>query len=211
MGSFWYGVRVKTFAFSAFLLIFPILGFALTTEEYLGLMPELLATQSNTWLAIYTMCTGSLIAFYFFGWDANWLVRIFGGLFILGFVDTSLIQNQKAYHTELESLVLYLQHNDICDESTATHKLYAAFDNLNLCSANLTAEQRIDIAITSMKEANVIGSGVFYANSEPNWTGFDLLMTGNLGAPFVVWSSILIWFLVPSRAFFIRRGWIKES
>ena len=61
MGSFWYGVRMKTFAFSAFLLIFPVLGFALTTEEYLGLMPELLATQSNTWLAIYTMCTGSLL------------------------------------------------------------------------------------------------------------------------------------------------------
>ena len=211
MGSFWYGATMKTFTFCTLLFICPVVAFALTTEEYLGFMPELMATQSNTWLAIYTMSTGSLIAFYFFGWDANWFVRIFGGLFILGFVNQSLIQNKKAYHTEMEAYVLFLQKNDICDESTPTYKLFSAFNRQNICSASFTAEQRIDMTITALKEANLIGSGVFYTNLERKGTGFDLLMTGNIGAPFVVWSSILIWFLVPSRAFFIRRGWIKES
>ena len=211
MGSFWYCARMKTFTFCTLLLTCPILAFALTTEEFLGLMPELMATQSNTWLAIYTMCTGSLIAFYFFGWDANWLVRIFGGLFILGFVNQALIENEKAIHTQLEASVLYFQQNDPCDESTATYKLYAAFDNQSFCAANPTTEQRIDTYITFLKEANVIGSGVLLGISGPNWSGFDLLMTGSPGNPPVVWCSIPIWFLVPPRKFFLSRGWIKES
>ena len=121
------------------------------------------------------------------------------------------IENEKAIHTQLEASVLYFQQNDPCDESTATYKLYAAFDNQSFCAANPTTEQRIDTYITLLKEANVIGSGVLYVNSEPNWSGFDLLMTGSPGNPPVVWCSILIWFLVPSRKFFLSRGWIKES
>ncbi len=84
---------MKLFLFAILSLLFSGLAMSMTIEEYYALAPEMEAARAAISTTIYAICTGSIIAFYLFGWEAPWILRLPIGLvltFNLGFASVAL-------------------------------------------------------------------------------------------------------------------------
>jgi hypothetical protein len=196
------------------LILFPsAIALSLTVEEYFALAPELLGALANITLMIYTVCAGSFVAFYIFGWNANWGIRVIGSLFFLAILDGVFSHGDRALHTLFEAQYRYFVENDLCSTEEPFKQIYEGFKSL-ACSPDfqgMSKQQRADLLFNIYKDFDLIGRGFTQAN-----------VTGGLGLSifrFGGWSPLLlfsvvvslgIWLICPSKQFCIRKGWIND-
>ena len=188
--------------------------FGFTVEEYYSLAPELLSGMANVYLGFYTVSTGSLIAFYLFGWNSAYFIRFIAGLFFIWMLDASMYQYQKLLHTQYEAFYRYLMSNDLCSPEEPFKTLYEKAQNLR-CSPELLAlpqQQRQEMVLEILYP--FVGLGFSEAKvSDSAYLGQNLLALNfnNFWNGAITSITILIWFLCPPRSYFVKKGWIKES
>ena len=195
---------------------------ALTTAEYFALAPELVNTINNSWALIYTVSTGSFVAFYLFGWSANWMIRVFGLIVFLVFLDEAVSGLASGVNTAFETQLLLLASTNVCSPEEAVSYIYKYAPLSSYCNGLAGWEQ---LAVSdeayhllvkgiaeTLADLGLIGQGHSMA-SQVNLT------IGN-HIQFLFWRpangivcllSVLVWVIVPSKQFFIRKGWLSEN
>ena len=204
------------------LFAIPGLSFGLTTAEFYSFAPELINSINGSWALIYTVCTGSFIAFYFFGWSANWMLRLCGFLLFFAFLDGSTWMLAYAFRTQSELFLMYLASTNVCSPDEVARHVFEFAQGTTYCTTpawgtlEVTDEryQEIIKSIRGFMVGNGIIGGGFSGASLASPSGFlgqNLLFL--FGSPLLglgCASSVLIWLLCPSKRFFIRKGWIRE-
>ena len=191
------------------LLSLALNGFALSTSEYYALAPELASAINTAWALTYTVSTGSLIAFYYVGWSAPYLARLAGFLLFLTFISGTLLNLRTAVHTWFESQFLFFSSENICSADRPIDILYRSFDHW-VCIRDWSKQEEIELAVSLLTEARIIGGGHSGAGETNLIQNFDIL-SHNVFNSVVVAFCLLVWLLAPSKAFCARRGWLKED
>ena len=202
----------------------PVFGF--TTTEYFSLAPELVSAMNTSWVMIYTICTGSFVSFYFFGWSSNWIIRVCGGLLFLSFINGAIGALAIVYNTWFESLILYLASTNVCDPKEVAEILYATFDTGIWCNSELAQIDFAGLEVGSSEYKNILRSVAqsFYENGAAGYglsfsvqgsaipfSNIGIMLSGSLLNGLASIAAVLIWFICPPRSYFVKRGWIKES
>ena len=201
-------------------LLFPAGALALSAGDYFALAPEFEASLVSAYGLMYTICTGSILAFYFFGWNAGWPLRFLMGILVMSLLNNSANTIDRIYNTNYEAFLLLYADNDLCDPATG---LYLIYRDSVWCdeTKDLQMPKGIEIKIEAseiFREAGVIGKGFSTAiSAERSWFDridiFSSLTRFLFGAPNLILPylfALLIWFFCPSRSFFERKGWIRE-
>ena len=211
---------MKLFLFAMLSLLFSGLAMSMTIEEYYALAPEMEAARAAISTTIYAICTGSVIAFYLFGWEAPWILRLPIGLVFLLFLNQHATALTASWNTSWEAFYLMWANNDVCSDPT----LGPIYEFTNFCApqadGTVTAisEMKPEEAwqakrsfIAALKEWNLFGQG-FSRTAEVNLNPFSglriLLISPTTTIP--IFISVGVWFLLPSRSFFVRRGWLND-
>mgnify|MGYP001161361619 CR=1 FL=1 len=213
---------MKLLFFALSLVVIPMQGSALTTAEYYALAPELVNTINNSWALIYTVSTGSFVAFYLFGWSAHWMIRIIGLVVFLVFLDEAVSGLASGVNTAFEAQLLLLTSTNVCSPEEAVSYIYKYAPLSSYCAGIADWEQlavsdpAYHLVVKGIAEAyadlGLIGEGHSMA-SQVNFT------IGN-HIQFLFWRpangivcllSVLVWVIVPSKQFFISRGWLSEN
>ena len=210
------------FFFALSLIVLPMQGAAMTTMEYYALAPELINAINNSWALIYTVSTGSFIAFYLFGWSANWVVRIFGFVVFYVFLDQAIFGLVKGVNTAYEAKLLLIASTNICSLDEAVRYIYEYAPLSGYCSGEnaqfgyLPAShemypQIVKAFAETYADLGLIGVGHSMASPADFSIGNQIqFLFWRPANGLVVSLSILIWIILPSKQFFRKKGWINE-
>jgi len=202
------------------LLLSPVAAFALTASDYYALAPELETSLIGAYGLMYTICTGSILAFYFFGWNASWPLRFLMGFLVMSLLNNSAVLINRVVGTNYEAFILLYADNDLCDPATG---LYLIYRDSIWCDEPRDLEMPKGIELKTMvsevlREDGAIGKGFSTATSaERGWRDRIDIFSGLLwvsDAPNIIlpyFFALFIWFFCPSRSFFERKGWIREQ
>ena len=203
--------------------LFPSCVFALTAADYYALAPELIGAMNNSYLAIYTVATGSFVAFYLFGWSANWGIRILGFLFFLFFLETSVAGLAVSLKTMFEAQLLFISSTNVCSPNEAAMYIYKFASNPVLCNIEGVEWSQLKTSDEAYRrileryakayaDMELIGGGFSLASQGGGFFGknlFFVLFHPSQGL--VCLLSLSIWLVCPSKQFCARRGWINKS
>ena len=185
------------------LLLSPVAAFALTAGDYYALAPEFEASLVGAYGLMYTICTGSILAFYFFGWNASWPLRFLIGILVMSLLNNSAVSINRIWNTNYEAFLLLYADNDLCDPETGLFLIYR--DSI-WCDETRDLEMPKAIELKTMvsevlREDGVIGKGFSTATSaERSWIDMIDIFSGLsflVGAPNVILpylSALFIWF-----------------
>ena len=197
-------------------------GAAMSTAEYYALAPELVNAINNSWALIYTVSTGSFIAFYLFGWSANWVVRILGFVVFYVFLDETIFGLIKGINTAFEAQLLLIASTNICSPEEAVRYIYEYAPLSAYCSGERAElgylpvshemyPQVVKAFAESYADLGLIGAGHSMASPPDFSIGNQIqFLFGRPANGLVVSLSLLIWLIVPSKQFFIKKGWLNE-
>jgi hypothetical protein len=214
---------MKMLFFALSLVVIPTQGSALTTAEYYALAPELVNTINNSWALIYTVSTGSFVAFYLFGWSANWVVRILGFVVFLVFLDEAIFGLVKGINTTFEAQLLLIASTNICSPEEAIRYVYEYAPLSVFCSTEQTEwgqlavsdeqySQGMEVLAESYADLGLIGVGHSMASPASFTIGNHILfLFARPANGLVCILSVLIWIIVPSKQFFRKKGWLDEA
>ena len=206
-------------------LIMPSTGLALTTEQYLGLVPELMQALSSARMLDYTVITASLVAFYLFGWSASWLMRI--GCFVIVFClfVMTFRNTEEAFNTLMEAQYLWkaeIRCNDV-ELNNFYSKIPSELRRWGDLPKEISPEGQFgeywcfendavrDFYLEGYMGVGLLGRGMIGGKIQTNnpLKMFGIF-TWDYYYGFVFFFSMLIWLIFPSRQFFEKRGWIDS-
>ena len=193
------------------------LAVGMTTSDYYSLAPEIFGGIISGKIALYTICAGSFVAFYFFGWQAHWLLRALAGLCILGFLEDTALGVESATHTMFEAQIIHAASIDSCSEDEPMSAIYIAMEDWR-CSEEGKRLSPYQLAVSGAefyKSLDWVGRGM---SNQVRAVGFEAipgavlvrLARYNPLSLLPISLSVLIWFLCPSKRYCRRRGWISD-
>ena len=215
MGSFWYAVDMRLLILLVTFLTPSAWG--LSTEDFVALVPEMVDATNNAFLTLYTVISASFVAFFVFGWSAGIILRIAAGLIIVALLQSATWNLHRTIKSHNDMRFLWLQEEG-CKESYVSEHLKELRSITNRDDDLCEMQKRVskgEILRDYQNAFQSFGLTDSYVFPRPGGLRFSLNPFSPMGfmmsRPWMGLVTIIamaIWFLFPSKAFFIRRGWI---
>tara|TARA_Y100001935_G_C17087038_1_gene399254 strand:- start:17 stop:655 length:639 start_codon:yes stop_codon:yes gene_type:complete len=195
----------------------------LSTEAFVGLIPEMVDATNNAFLTLYTVISASFVAFFVFGWSAGIIFRIAGGIIIVALLQSATWNLHRTAKSHQDIQFLWLQEEKCKDSFAREHwkeLLSSVGQEEDICESQrgFSKSEIFRDYQDSLQSIGVIDSYIFPSlGGGERYIKFTLnplspmgFMIGRPWLGLVTLIAMAIWFFFPSKAFFIRRGWIAE-